>query len=84
VATNSKAVGGVVSADGFALLPIETGAIREAWPFHVSADARKEEDAQPDEGMISPTWPRSTGTGQFCARCGFLNSIIQMRFGLSE
>jgi hypothetical protein len=35
-------------ANGFALLPIEAGAIREAWPFHVSADARKEEDAQPD------------------------------------
>jgi hypothetical protein len=34
-------------ANGFASLPIETGAIREAWPFHVSVDARKEEDAQP-------------------------------------
>jgi hypothetical protein len=36
-------------ANGFALLPIEAGAIRQAWPFHVSADARKEEDAQPDQ-----------------------------------
>jgi hypothetical protein len=70
-------------ANGFALLPIEAGAIREACPFHVSVDARKEEDAQPDRGMISPAWPRSSGWGQFCARCGFLNSILQVRFGLS-
>jgi hypothetical protein len=68
-------------ANGFALLPIEAGAITEACPFHVSADARKEEDAQPDGGMVSRAWPRSSGIGHFRARCGFLNSIIQMRFG---
>ena len=50
---HSKAAGGVVCTGGFASLPIEAGTIREAWPFHVSADARKEEDAQLDEGMIS-------------------------------
>jgi hypothetical protein len=77
-ATNSKAVGGL-HANGFALLPIEAGAITEAWPFHVSADARKEEDAQPDQGMISAAWPRSSGARQFCARCVFLNSMFQVR-----
>src|SRR5690349_17307045 len=66
-------------ANGFALLPIEAGAIREAWPFHVSADARKEEDAQPDQGMILAAWPRSSGARQFCARCVFLNSMFEMR-----
>jgi hypothetical protein len=71
-------------ANGFALLPIEAGAIREACPFHVSADARKEEDAQPDGGMVSRAWQRSSGIGHFCARCGFFNSIIPMRFGLSD
>jgi hypothetical protein len=39
-----QAVGGL-HANGFALLPIEAGAIREACPFHVSADARMEKDA---------------------------------------
>jgi len=66
-------------ANGFALLPIEAGAIREAWPFHVSADARKEEDAQPDQSMILAAWPRSSGARQFCARCVFLNSMFEMR-----
>jgi hypothetical protein len=40
-------------ANGFALLPIEAGTIREAQPFDVSVDASKEEDAQPDDGSIS-------------------------------
>ena len=66
-------------ANGFALLPIEAGAIREACPFHVSADARKEEDAQPDQSMILAAWPRSSGARQFCARCVFLNSMFEMR-----
>jgi hypothetical protein len=66
--------------NGFALLPIEAGTIREASPFHVSVDAREEEDAQPDAVSISPLGVPSSGLGQFCAGCGFLNSIIRMRF----
>jgi hypothetical protein len=67
-------------ANGFALLPIEAGTISEAWPFYVSADARKEEDAQPDHRRISRVWLRSSGVKRFCTGCGFLNSIICMQF----
>ena len=77
--TNSKAVGRGCGTNDLALLPIEAGAIREACPFHVSSDPQGK-DARPDEQMITRAWPRSRGMGQFCAECGSLNSIVQMRF----
>jgi hypothetical protein len=58
-ATNSKAVGGL-RANGFALLPIEAGAIRDACPFHVSADAQGKKTPSPTKEIISRAWPRSS------------------------
>jgi hypothetical protein len=51
--------------------------------FDVSVDAREEEDAQPDAVSISARWVSSKWSETFCAGCGFLNSIIRMRFMLS-